>query len=99
MKSARLILNIFIGTLIWTLPQSVIARTHLILLDSSSGMKQRYVDNLRCWLVEPLLTSTAFAADDRIILRWFDQRGNSNFDPNDRQRKYDGKFDAAAVSA
>ena len=99
MKPARLILNIFIGTLIWALPQSVVARTHLILLDSSSSMKQRYVDNLRGWLVEPLLKSTAFAADDRIILRWFDQRGNSSFDPNDRQRKYDGKFDAAAVAA
>lgn len=99
MKPARLILNLFIGTLIWTLPQSVVARTHLILLDSSSSMKERYVNNLRGWLVEPLLKSTAFAADDRIILRWFDQRGNSNFDPNDRQRKYDGKFDAAAVTA
>ncbi len=71
----------------------------MILLDSSSSMKQRYVANLRGWLVEPLLKSTAFAADDRVILRWFDQRGNSNFDPNDRQRKYDGKFDVDAIVA
>ena len=99
MMPPRLILIIFLGTLIWSLPQSVVARTHLILLDDSASMKTRYTNNLRGWLVEPLLKSTAFAADDRVVLRWFDQRGNINFDPNDRQRKYDGKYDVSAIAA
>jgi hypothetical protein len=72
-------------------------KTHIIMLDASGSMKGRYGNNLRGWLIEPLLKSSAFAPADRVIVRWFDQRGNTKFDPNDPQRKYDGKYDAPAI--
>lgn len=72
-------------------------KTHVIMLDASGSMKDRYGNNLRGWLIEPLLKSSAFAPTDRVIVRWFDQRGNTKFDPADPQRKYDGKYDALAI--
>jgi hypothetical protein len=72
-------------------------KTHYFLLDDSGSMKSRYANNMRGWLFEPLLKSTSFSSDDRIIVRWFDQRGNSSFQSSDPQRKYDGKYDAQAV--
>jgi hypothetical protein len=72
-------------------------KTHIILFDVSGSMKERYGNNMRSWLVEPLLRTSAFSPADRIIVRWFDHRGNANFDPNDRQRKYDGKYDGQAI--
>jgi len=98
MNPPRLILVILLGTLMLSLAQSAGAKTHLILLDDSGSMPRRYANNLRGWLVEPLLKSSAFAADDRVVLRWFSRRGTINFDPNDGQRKYDGKYDPSAIA-
>ena len=72
-------------------------KTHYFLLDDSGSMKSRYANNMRGWLFEPLLKSTSFSPDDRIIVRWFDQRGNNSFQSSDPQRKYDGRYDAQAV--
>jgi len=77
--------------------QSAGGKTNIILLDVSGSMKDRYGNNMRGWLIEPLLKSNAFAPADRVIVRWFDHRGSTNFDANDRQRKYDGKYDVRAI--
>lgn len=87
------------GSLVLTCVQSAVARTHVILLDDSKSMLPRYANNLREWLITPLLKSSAFATDDHVIVRWFNQRGSVEFDPKDPQRKYDGKFDAIAITA
>jgi hypothetical protein len=73
------------------------AKTHYVLLDVSGSMKERYENSLRNWLVEPLLKSSAFSPGDRVIVRWFHARGDAKFDPNDQQRKYDGKYDVRAI--
>lgn len=75
----------------------VTAKTHVLLLDVSGSMKARYDNNLRNWLIQPLLTSVAFEPGDRVIVRWFDHRGNTTFNPTDPQRKYDERFDEQAV--
>src|SRR6185369_6136654 len=53
----------------------------------------------KTWLIEPLLSAGAFAPGDRVIVRWFHQRGNADFELNDPLRKYDDKYDARAVAA
>lgn len=90
---ASLILALFFCAMV----QRVDGKTHYLLLDDSGSMKPRYANNARGWLFEPLLRSSAFAPDDRIIVRWFDHRGNSNYQSNDPQRKYEGKFDLQAI--
>lgn len=72
-------------------------KTHFLLLDASGSMDSRYNNNLKGWLIQPLLTSNAFAPDDVVIVRWFHQRGNTTFDPNDPQRKFNGKYDVSAI--
>ena len=74
-----------------------VGKTHILLLDDSGSMKHNYSRNLRGWLVEPLLKSSAFAPEDRVIVRWFDKRGSATFNPADPQRKYDGKYDLQAI--
>lgn len=73
------------------------AKTHVLLLDVSRSMQQRYANNLKGWLVEPILRSSAFAKGDHIILRSFDRRGNTSFNPIDPQRLYDGGYDASGI--
>ncbi len=92
----------FIGLLAVALALGVLAyeaqgKTHYLLLDDSGSMKLRYGNNMKAWLFEPLLKSSAFSPQDRVIVRWFDHRGSSNFQANDPQRKYDGKHDWQAV--
>jgi hypothetical protein len=82
-----------------TIAQQTSAKCHMLLLDVSGSMKDRYANNLKGWLVEKLISSAAFSSGDRIIVRWFDQRGNASFSPVDPQRRYDGKLDLAAVLA
>lgn len=72
-------------------------KTHFLMLDVSASMKDSYNNNLTGWLIQPLLASSAFARDDRVIVRWFDQRGDKSFNPSDPQRKYDGKYDVRAI--
>lgn len=85
--------------LVSTIAQQTTAKCHLLLLDVSGSMKERYANNLRGWLIEKLISSAAFSPSDRVIVRWFDQRGNATFSPNDPQRRYDGKQVPAAVLA
>lgn len=73
------------------------AKTHYLLLDASLSMKERYANNIRGWLFEPLLRSGAFLPDDRVIVRWFHQRGSLEFDPKDPLRVYDGRHDVQVV--
>ena len=82
-----------------TIAQQTTAKCHVLMLDVSGSMKHRYDNNLKGWLVEKLITSAAFSPSDRVIVRWFDQRGNATFSPNDPQRRYDGKHDPAMVLA
>lgn len=77
--------------------QQPAGKCHIILLDVSGSMKQRYAGGLKDWLIRPLLTSAAFAPNDRVIVRWFDHRGNSAFQANDPQRRFDGTLDAQAI--
>jgi hypothetical protein len=85
--------------LVSTIAQQTTAKCHLLLLDVSGSMKDRYDNNLKGWLIEKLISSAAFSPGDRVIVRWFDQRGNAKFSPNDPQRRYDGKHDPATVLA
>lgn len=71
--------------------------THVLLLDISGSMKARYENNMKGWLIEPLLRSAAFGPNDRVIVRWFNYRGNANFDRKDALRRYDGKNDVAQI--
>ncbi|HXI24484.1 MAG TPA: hypothetical protein VNG71_11525 [Pyrinomonadaceae bacterium] len=73
------------------------ARTQYMLLDVSGSMKPHYANNMNGWLFEPLMRSGAFSPDDRVIVRWFDHRGNMNFDTHDRQLTYDGRYDAQTI--
>lgn len=73
------------------------AKTHYMLLDVSGSMKERYANNVRAWLFEPLLRSGAFTSEDRVIVRWFHQRGSVEFDAKDPQRVYDGRHEAQLV--
>jgi hypothetical protein len=43
------------------------------------------------------LRSKAFEANDRVIVRWFDHRGNVVFEANDPQRTYNGKHDVPEI--
>lgn len=79
------------------LAQPTTARNHIILLDGSGSMKGHYQAGLRDWLISPLLSSGIFQANDKVILRTFDKRGNKNFLPNDPQRRYQGQFNKEAV--
>lgn len=79
------------------LAQSANARNHIILLDGSGSMKGHYQAGLRDWLISPLLSSGVFQANDRVILRTFDKRGNKNFLANDPQRRYQGQFNKEAI--
>ena len=47
--------------------QQSTGKCHIMLLDVSGSMMRHYANNLRGWLVEKLLTSSAFAASDRVI--------------------------------
>lgn len=85
--------------LVSTIAQQTTAKCHLLLLDVSGSMKGRYGNNLKGWLIEKLISSAAFSPGDRVIVRWFDQRGSAKFSPNDPQRRYDGKYDPATVLA
>jgi hypothetical protein len=71
--------------------------THVLLLDISGSMKPRYENNMKGWLIEPLLRSAAFGPNDRVIVRWFNYRGNASFDRKDPLRRYDGKNDVAQI--
>jgi hypothetical protein len=77
--------------------QKPAARCHIILLDSSGSMKRRYDNNLKGWLIEPLMNSGSFGPSDYVIVRWFHQRGNTRFDANDPLRKYNGPHNVKAV--
>jgi hypothetical protein len=79
------------------LAQSANVRNHIILLDGSASMKGHYQAGLRDWLMSPLLSSGVFQANDKVILRTFDKRGNKNFLANDPQRRYQGQFNKEAV--
>lgn len=95
--AGRLLLLLLLA-LAWSpAAQSVQGKNHVLLLDDSASMKGRYADNMKGWLFEPLLRSRAFEANDLVIVRWFDHRGNANFDPHDRQRTYDGKYDLQEI--
>jgi hypothetical protein len=95
-----MVTSLLIGfALVSTIAQQTTAKCHVLLLDVSGSMKDRYTNNLRGWLIEKLISSAAFAPSDRVIVRWFDQRGSAKFSPNDPQRRYDGKQDPAAVLA
>lgn len=99
----RLLIAKFGAILLVTLALAGIAakrvegKTHVLLLDVSGSMRAHYENNLKGWLIQPLLSSSAFAPDDHVIVRWFDQRGNANFNPNDPQRKFNGKYDVSAI--
>ncbi|MGA9994556.1 MAG: hypothetical protein WBP93_04030 [Pyrinomonadaceae bacterium] len=95
---AKLGVGLLLATLaLGVMAQRVEGKTHVLLLDVSGSMKERYANNMKGWLFEPLLRSKAFEPSDRVIVRWFDHRGSVNFDPNDRQRKYDGKYDMQEI--
>jgi hypothetical protein len=70
---------------------------HVLLLDVSGSMKVRYANNLKTWLMEPLLRSRAFAPSDRVLVRWFDQRGSATFTRDDPQRRYYDRHDLKKV--
>jgi hypothetical protein len=53
-------------------------KTHLFLLDVSLSMRMSGYDRyakLNDWLIRPMLESGAFAEGDRVIVRWFHERG------------------------
>jgi hypothetical protein len=81
------------------LAQQPAGRCHVLLFDVSGSMRadNRYQNNLKGWLVEPLVKSGAFAQGDRVVVRWFDKRGNTSFSKSDGQRRYDGKYDLQAI--
>ena len=60
-------------------------------------MKDRYANNIRGWLFEPLVRSGVFRPEDRVIVRWFHQRGATQFDSNDPLRVYDGRYDVNVI--
>jgi hypothetical protein len=70
---------------------------HVLLFDVSGSMKDRYAGDLKNWLIQPLLTSSAFGSNDRVLVRWFDQRGNIKFSAEDPQRRYFAKMDTSEV--
>jgi hypothetical protein len=74
-------------------------RNHIILLDASGSMKERYASGLRDWLIAPLLNSGAIASGDRVIVRTFDKRGSSDFIKEDPKRRYQGKLDRDQILA
>lgn len=87
--------------LVATIAQPPAGKCHILLFDVSGSMRidNRYGNNLKNWLVEPILKSSAFGPNDRVIVRWFDQRGNTNFERGDRQRTYDNRNDTQAILA
>ncbi|HEX5708920.1 MAG TPA: hypothetical protein VFX96_16590 [Pyrinomonadaceae bacterium] len=69
---------------------AAVQKTHVFLFDVSGSMNKRYGENetsVKEWLVRPLLKNGAFGSGDKLIVRWFDQSGSSNFNPNDARRK------------
>jgi hypothetical protein len=100
LRAKIIVTSLLIGfALVSTIAQQTTAKCHVLLLDVSGSMKGRYDNNLKGWLIEKLISSAAFSPGDRVIVRWFDQRGNASFSPSDPQRRYDGKQVAAAVLA
>ncbi len=95
-----LIIVLLAGTLagMATAQKTVAGRRHVLLLDASASMRPKYNGNLKGWLIEPLLNAGAFAPTDHVIVRWFHQRGNTDFDPNDPLRKYNGLHNPRAVA-
>lgn len=85
--------------LVSTVARQTTGKCHILLFDVSGSMKadERYKNNLKGWLVEPLIKSNIFSPNDRVIVRWFDKRGNSNFLKDDKQRIYDDKYDVQAI--
>lgn len=80
--------------------QERMPKTHVFLLDESKSMENdgRY-NNLRSWLIAPLLKSGAFEPGDSVIVRWFSQKSsNVSYDPNDDDLKLKNeKFDEQKV--
>lgn len=79
------------------LGQSSGGKCHVLLLDVSGSMKDRYNGDLKSWLIEPLLASNGFNPNDRVLVRWFDKRGNTNFTADDQQRWDFRKWEAKDV--
>src|SRR5215213_9096330 len=99
----RLTIQIIIGLLLVAGIQSVASgqssggKCHVLLLDVSGSMKNRYGRDLKSWLIQPLLASSGFNPKDRVLERWFDHRGNTEFSADDNQRRYFNNMDAQAV--
>lgn len=71
-------------------PRADVQKTHVFLFDVSGSMNKRYGENetsVKEWLVRPLLKNGAFSPADKLIVRWFDQSGSTNFNPNDARRR------------
>jgi hypothetical protein len=69
---------------------------HIILLDVSGSMKDRYKNDLRGWLIKPLLSANAFGPKDQVVVRWFAKKGDPVFGKYP-ERPYVGKHDAQAI--
>ena len=69
---------------------------HILLLDVSGSMKDRYRNDLKGWLIQPLLSSNAFSPQDQIIVRWFAKTGDPVF-TNHTARPFVGKYDVQSV--
>lgn len=93
--SAKLLLLL----LLLVLPTQAAPRNHVIILDASGSIRERYANGLRDWLIAPLLSSGAFSSGDRVILRTFDKRGNKNFLKDDPQRRYNSTFNKENILA
>lgn len=96
-SNPRVLSGLLLAFFLGAVAERVGARTHYMLLDVSGSMKEHYAKNMNGWLFEPLVRSSAFSPDDRVIVRWFDHRGNTNFDGDDRQRTFDGRYDAQTI--
>jgi hypothetical protein len=77
--------------------QQTSSKTHILLLDTSGSMRTRYANDLKGWLVESLLRSPAFSANDRVIVREFHNQGGTQYTANDPLRKYNGGFQMANI--
>ena len=97
LKSKIIVRTLFSLLVVCAFARCVDAKTHYLLIDVSGSMKNRYVGDFKSWLIQPLLNSNAFSAGDRVIIRWFDQRGNTTYVTDDRQRVYAGNMDTQAV--
>jgi hypothetical protein len=97
----RLIISLVITVLLGasaanSAPAQQSGKYHILLLDVSGSMRDRYRNDLRGWLIQPLLSSNAFSPQDQVIVRWFAKAGDPVF-KNHPARSYAGKYDVRSI--